>query len=1242
MDSSVSKKLSALALGGLLALTFGAGTMRASNTLLAAPVVSGGISCHTLTGVGAAQTITVKPTTALTGSGAITVTFTGAALAAGLVVTPSSTVLNATTNKSFAFTVNAAPGCNNLTAGSLTVQFQTQQTLPTVVALANDATATVVSTYTSNGNPLAATSSITVTCGKTGATYLPSSTPATISLSSAAVGGTPYTFSGVPAWLSLSATTGTAGATATILTANAASPCGNLSAGGSTFTSLTVTLPQALTTTIGVTIKVVAGSPLTASPTSISLSHIKGSGATQTENTSVTSSGVGTYFTVNTATLPIWLTVNATFGTAPASLTFSTTSVADTMPPGSYSATVYLQVYGSGDLPIPISLFVTNQAPKFSISSANPALITWVQGSAAPTATITAMSTDSPIPYTITTGGTLAPIVSATEQSGLAYSFGTNIGITFNPQIYQTVSPGTVISGTVSFTYGNPASVTVVTINLTVAAPGATISGLSPGTLPTAVAGSSFPVVVSGAGFVASANPAQSTKVGIVVGGVLIADSNFSVNVVNPSSIILTITVPTSADALLPFAPGGVGGVVGGSVNIGVCNGTCLGTAPTGTSILTIGGGPVIQGVTSSSSFTEVTAPTPPSVAPYDMISIFGVNFCSSVGTGCSTSTLLSASPDSLTLRYPLFLSPDTLPTPPAVDTRRRLTVTFYPHGTLTGGLSAPLLFATNGQINAIVPGLAAVSSEYDIVVSFSCALCTPATTLNSAAFPVNIVAADPGIFTIGSDGQGGAAALESSNYALISSTNPAAMRSGGVIGTPFTNWHSDTILLYMTGLGLPTSTGTDLSVSQGCIGPVATSGVGSYEAVLQAFTNVTPALANIDGAVIQSKLLLTGNLPPCLTAEPTVYIGGAQVPAAYAGFTPDSVGGLYQINVQLPPSGTTFYPNYPAMTNPIAGLTAPVQLPVTVSVGGVFAQSGVTMWVSPQLSVAAPSITTMLQLEPYTTGNAVVATLGTGPYTYALTSGVLPAGLMLNQSGGSTGLITGTPAANTAGTYLVTVTATDSSSPALTGSVSFAIVVNGGLYVTSSAPGPFTSTFGNAGAGLPTISAIGGDGTYNWAVTTSSLQSAPTGMSAPVGVFAVTGATKAGTYQVTVTASDTSTPSPVTGSASFTDTIALSVIPAATTNTTITTGGGIQPVTTIPVLGNTGPVTCTVSDTVHFSCSVSTNTVTLSTLNPTAMTATTAYPVTVTVTDTATASGAQTGTFATGTTVTITATPAT
>ena len=782
MDVSKLRIHGVNALVTLIALTIGAGTMRANTLLNSSPVVSGTVTCATLTGPGSAQTITVKPASALSGTSAVTVTFVAVT---GLVITPASNVLtSANSTAGVVFTVNAAPGCAGLVSGvgtSNAVQFKTSEANPTV-ANANDASATVSSTLTVNGSALVA-AAVTVYCSKSGSTYIPSSTPSLVSVTSAAVGGTPFTVTGsLPAWLSLSSLAGgTASSTPVTFHASALSPCDNLTSGNTASSTFTLTAPQSQTTNVSVTISVIAASPLTASPASISLSHVKGSGTAQTQNVSVTSSSSGTYFTVNTATLPIWLTVNSTYAFAPASLTFSTTSVADTMPPGTYSATVYLQVYGLGDLPISVTLFVTNAAPKLSISSANPVAITWIQGSAPPTTTINAISSDSPIPYTITTGGNLAPIVSAAQLSGLAYSFGTTIAVTFPGQIYQTALPGTVITGTVSLTWGSPAQITVVTINLTIASPGAALSSLSPATIPTAVAPMTFPVVLSGSGFVGGSNTALNTKVGIVVGGVMVADSNLSLpNVVNPSNIIETITVPSSADALLPFAPGGVNNVVGGTVTLGVCNGNCFGQAPTGTITLTIGGGPVIQGVTSSSSFTEVTPPALPSIAPYDMISIFGVNFCSSVGTGCSTSTLLAGSVTQPTLTFPLFLSPDPAPAPNTTDTRRKLTVTFYPHGTTSNGLSAPLLFATNGQINAMAPGALAPASEYDVVVGFS----SNTATLNSAPFPVNAVASDPGIFTIGSD-KGGAAALQNNNYSLITAVNPAGMRSAVGLGYP-------------------------------------------------------------------------------------------------------------------------------------------------------------------------------------------------------------------------------------------------------------------------------------------------------------------------------------------------------------------------------------------------------------------------------------------------------------------------
>jgi hypothetical protein len=103
-----------------------------------------------------------------------------------------------------------------------------------------------------------------------------------------------------------------------------------------------------------------------------------------------------------------------------------------------------------------------------------------------------------------------------------------------------------------------------------------------------------------------------------------------------------------AADPNLPFPTGGAGG----PVTLGICNpagGTC--SIPTGTATLTIGTGPIIQAITSASAFTQVALPANPSVAPYDMLSIFGSNFCSSGGTGCGSSQILYGVQDA-TLRY--------------------------------------------------------------------------------------------------------------------------------------------------------------------------------------------------------------------------------------------------------------------------------------------------------------------------------------------------------------------------------------------------------------------------------------------------------------------------------------------------------------------------------------------------------------------------------------------------------------
>jgi hypothetical protein len=68
----------------------------------------------------------------------------------------------------------------------------------------------------------------------------------------------------------------------------------------------------------------------------------------------------------------------------------------------------------------------------------------------------------------------------------------------------------------------------------------------------------------------------------------------------------------------------------------------------------------------------------------------------------------------------------------------------------------------------------------------------------------------------------------------------------------------------------------------------------------------------------------------------------------------------------------------------------------------------------------------------------------GTSPYSYSLTSGTLPSGLTLNSING---VISGTPAEGSAGTYNFTITVTDSSIPHISAQQSFSLVVEAGFY---------------------------------------------------------------------------------------------------------------------------------------------------------------------------------------------------
>jgi len=273
----------------------------------------------------------------------------------------------------------------------------------------------------------------------------------------------------------------------------------------------------------------------------------------------------------------------------------------------------------------------------------------------------------------------------------------------------------------------------------------------------------------------------------------------------------------------------------------------------------------------------------------------------------------------------------------------------------------------------------------------------------------------------------------------------------------------------------------------------------------------------------------------PCVATTsanvPTASIGGVTAAVTYAGWVPDSVAGLYQINLLLPGSGGG--PFTTASGVAIGTITAPVQLPVVITANGRPSQSNVLVWVAPRLKVTAPSgsgLTGTVGTAWSSSNNAVAATEGTAPYQYIVSSGVLPSGLALAPT---TGAITGIPAANTAGSYVITVTAIDSANVPVTGSVNFTLTIAAGLVLS----GPSATVTGSAltaNAALTTVQAAGGTYPYTYAITSPS--SLPAGMTinSSTGVIGVTALTPAGTYHMTVQATDSMSGTPLTGTISF------------------------------------------------------------------------------------------------------------
>ncbi len=223
----------------------------------------------------------------------------------------------------------------------------------------------------------------------------------------------------------------------------------------------------------------------------------------------------------------------------------------------------------------------------------------------------------------------------------------------------------------------------------------------------------------------------------------------------------------------------------------------------------------------------------------------------------------------------------------------------------------------------------------------------------------------------------------------------------------------------------------------------------------------------------------------------------------------------------------------------------------------------------TPVISVSPVTLPMGMVRSAYS--QTLTATGGTAPYRYGVTAGALPQGLSL----GASGLLGGTPALS--GTYLFTITVTDSIATPNTASVAYALVIQAAppAVITIS---PSSLPNGMAGVAYSqTLSGNGGTPPYAFSADPSTF---PPGITmSRSGVISGT-PTTGGNYSITVYAEDSSADGPFIGNAAYSLIVTAAapgsfVVTGTPTTATVSAGqSATYAVTITPTNGFTAPVT--------------------------------------------------------------------
>jgi hypothetical protein len=277
---------------------------------------------------------------------------------------------------------------------------------------------------------------------------------------------------------------------------------------------------------------------------------------------------------------------------------------------------------------------------------------------------------------------------------------------------------------------------------------------------------------------------------------------------------------------------------------------------------------------------------------------------------------------------------------------------------------------------------------------------------------------------------------------------------------------------------------------------------------------SATQALSIVVGAPLS---ISTASLPNALAT--TAY---SQPLTATGGTTPYTwslASGALPAGLSFTPSGTIYgTPSTAGTYNfsvQVADSTAPT--PQTLA-------KPLSLTVRAALTISTGSLPSGMVATAYS--QTIAAIGGTTPYAWSLASGSLPAGLALSAAGA----VSGTPTA--AGLYSFVVQATDATAPSIqTAAQALSINILASVSIT-------TTVLPNGLASTPytqTLSAAGGTPGYAWSLASGSL---PSGLTlSAAGTISGT-PTAAGTYTFAAKATDTTSPTPLAATQSFTVTV--------------------------------------------------------------------------------------------------------